>query len=133
MRLLDVNTLLLKNFYNEKNTTNRYAILSHRWLHPEDEVTFHDIQSLDISSMRRKKGYFKLFETSKLAKSQGLSYVWIDTCCIDRSDSSELQEAINSMYRWYHQAATCYVYLGNEGAILEESCQAIRCDLVARH
>lgn len=41
----------------------------------------------------------------------GLRYAWIDTCCIDKSSSAELSEAINSMYQWYSQAAFCYVYL----------------------
>lgn len=41
----------------------------------------------------------------------GYKYVWIDTCCIDKRDSSELTEAINSMYMWYKSAAICYVYL----------------------
>ena len=42
-----------------------------------------------------------------------MQYFWIDTCCIDKSNSSELQEAINSMFRWYHNAAKCYVYLAD--------------------
>lgn len=36
---------------------------------------------------------------------------WIDTCCIDKSSSAELSEAINSMFRWYQDARICYVYL----------------------
>jgi hypothetical protein len=35
------------------------------------------------------------------------------TCCIDKSSSSELSEAINSMYRWYKNAKFCYAYLSN--------------------
>jgi hypothetical protein len=42
-----------------------------------------------------------------------LQYFWIDTCCIDKSSSTELQEAINSMFRWYDNAAKCYVYLAD--------------------
>ncbi|KAF2729050.1 hypothetical protein EJ04DRAFT_397408, partial [Polyplosphaeria fusca] len=33
--------------------------------------------------------------------------------CIDKSSSAELQEAINSMFQWYHRAAKCYVYLAD--------------------
>jgi hypothetical protein len=36
---------------------------------------------------------------------------WIDTCCIEKRDSAELSEAINSMYRWYTEAQICYAYL----------------------
>ena len=38
-------------------------------------------------------------------------WAWIDTCCIDKRSSSELSEAINSMYRWYSEAQVCYAYL----------------------
>lgn len=37
--------------------------------------------------------------------------MWIDTCCIDKSSSAELSEAINSMYRWYESSQECYAYL----------------------
>ena len=42
-----------------------------------------------------------------------MKYFWVDTCCIDKSNSVELQEAINSMFRWYQNAAKCYVYLSD--------------------
>jgi hypothetical protein len=32
-------------------------------------------------------------------------------CCIDKTSSAELSEAINSMYRWYQEAVVCYVFL----------------------
>ncbi len=41
----------------------------------------------------------------------GVRYIWIDTCCIDKSSSAELSEAINSMYRWYEESVVCYAYL----------------------
>jgi hypothetical protein len=31
--------------------------------------------------------------------------------CIDKASSAELQEAINSMFRWYSLAVVCYAYL----------------------
>ncbi|OIW27820.1 hypothetical protein CONLIGDRAFT_551906, partial [Coniochaeta ligniaria NRRL 30616] len=43
----------------------------------------------------------------------GLAYVWIDTICIDKSSSAELSEAINSMFKWYRNAAICYAYLSD--------------------
>lgn len=47
------------------------------------------------------------------AASCGLKYFWVDTCCIDKSNSTELQHAITSMFRWYRNAARCYVYLSD--------------------
>jgi hypothetical protein len=38
-------------------------------------------------------------------------YLWVDTICIDKSNSTELFEAINSMFRWYAEAKVCYAYL----------------------
>jgi Heterokaryon incompatibility protein (HET) len=40
-----------------------------------------------------------------------LKHFWIDTCCIDKSNNTELSEAINSMFKWYEKATKCYVYL----------------------
>jgi hypothetical protein len=37
----------------------------------------------------------------------------VDSCCIDKSNKAELQEAISSMFRWYQRSAKCYVYLSN--------------------
>ena len=41
---------------------------------------------------------------------------WIDTCCIDKSSSAELSEAINSMFRWYRNADVCYAFLSDVNA-----------------
>ncbi|RTE82513.1 hypothetical protein BHE90_002953 [Fusarium euwallaceae] len=46
-----------------------------------------------------------------VARMNGFEYVWVDTCCIDKTSSAELSEAINSMYRWYQEATMCYAYL----------------------
>ncbi|KAH6667462.1 vegetative incompatibility protein HET-E-1 [Halenospora varia] len=57
--------------------------------------------------------YNKIRFCGEQARCNGLQYFWVDTCCIDKSSSSELQEAINSMFRWYQNAAKCYVYLSD--------------------
>jgi len=58
-----------------------------------------------------KKGYDKIKRCCEIALSDGFKYVWVDTCCIDKTSSSELTEAINSMYRWYENSAVCYPIL----------------------
>jgi hypothetical protein len=88
------------------NNTPKYAILSHTW--GEEEVTFRDL--IDDAG-KNKAGYEKIRFCAKQAANDGLQYFWVDTCCIDKSSSAELQEAINSMFRWYQKAAKCYVYL----------------------
>jgi hypothetical protein len=92
-----------------------YAILSHTWKEGQ-EVTFADLKELDNAvdvDAQNKEGYQKLRFCAKQAEQDGLDYYWVDTCCIDKSNSSELQEAINSMFRWYQNAAKCYVYLSD--------------------
>jgi heterokaryon incompatibility protein (HET) len=56
-------------------------------------------------------GFKKVQGACSLAHSQGYMWIWIDTCCIDKSNSAELTEAINSMFRYYQEAEVCYVYL----------------------
>ena len=88
-----------------------YAILSHTWgADTEGEVTFQDLKD---GSGKRKPGYDKIWFCGEQARRDGLQYFWVDTCCIDKANSSELQEAINSMYHWYCNAAKCYVFLSD--------------------
>lgn len=42
---------------------------------------------------------------------QQVSHLWVDTCCIDKTSSAELSEAINSMFRWYKEALCCFALL----------------------
>jgi hypothetical protein len=88
----------------------QYAILSHTWGKDDEEVTFKDL-SEDIGST--KAGYKKLTFCGKQAVKDELQYFWVDTCCIDKSSSAELAEAINSMFQWYYKAEKCYVYLSD--------------------
>jgi hypothetical protein len=87
-----------------------YAILSHTWGADQEEVTFKDIME-EIG--KDKPGYRKLQFCRERAASDHLDYFWVDTCCIDKSSSAELSEAINSMFQWYREAAKCYVYLSD--------------------
>ncbi|KAK4641591.1 HNWD NOD-like receptor bm1 [Podospora bellae-mahoneyi] len=85
-----------------------YAILSHTWGPDEEEVSYKDLED---DRAVNKPGYNKIRFCADQARRDGLKFFWIDTCCIDKSDSTELSEAINSMFRWYRGAAKCYAYL----------------------
>ncbi|KAI0002828.1 hypothetical protein F4779DRAFT_602714 [Xylariaceae sp. FL0662B] len=94
----------------------RYAILSHTWSKSgDDEVTFKDMTDAakKKSGLKEKPGLDKIKFCRNQAERDGLKYFWVDTCCIDKSNSVELYEAINSMFRWYRDAARCYVYLAD--------------------
>ncbi|KAH8701409.1 kinesin light chain [Phaeosphaeriaceae sp. PMI808] len=86
-----------------------YAILSHRW--GDSEVLFEDLRNQAYKE--KKDGYRKLAFCAKQAAQDKLQYFWIDTCCIDRWNNRERSKAINSMFRWYRNAARCYVFLSD--------------------
>jgi hypothetical protein len=87
-----------------------YAILSHTWGPATEEVSFQD---LELGTSKEKSGYRKILFCEKQAATDGLHYFWVDTCCIDKRNNTELTKAINSMFRWYGSAARCYVYLSD--------------------
>lgn len=120
MRLLSTTEVRLHDVYG--TDTPPYAILSHRW--GDEEVLLQDIvrlrgswDSLDQNQDKEnaqiiaKKGFGKLVKAVELARRNKLEFIWVDTCCIDKTSSAELSEAINSMYHWYEAADTCYTYL----------------------
>ncbi|PVH69886.1 HET-domain-containing protein [Cadophora sp. DSE1049] len=58
-----------------------------------------------------KTGFDKIRFYGEQARCDRLRYFWVDTCCIDKSNAVELQEAINSMFRWYQNADQCYILI----------------------
>lgn len=79
----------------------------------------------NLEEVRAKAGFAKIERTCQIARYRGLLYAWVDTCCIDKSSSAELTEAINSMFRFYKLSAICFVYLsdlsGRHGVSVGES------------
>jgi len=120
MRLINARTLKLEEFRGRRPP--RYAIVSHRW--EDDEVTYNDFQRSEIE---QRKGFYKLDGACRKALQNECEWVWFDTCCIDKSSSSELTEAINSMFNWYKAAYICLVYLydfgGDAGNGYFENCE----------
>jgi hypothetical protein len=92
------------------NDVPPYAILSHVWGLSNEEVTY---QNLLNGAGKKKEGYRKLTFCIEQAAKDGLRHFWVDTCCIDKSSSAELSEAITSMFRWYRDATQCYVLLSD--------------------
>lgn len=110
MRLIEVETKTLASFNFEDAPA--YAILSHTWGDDTEELTLQDLTDLEKAEAK-KFGFSKLDGCCRQAREDGFGYIWIDTCCIDKSDQIELSEAINSMFKWYRRAAVCYVYLSD--------------------
>jgi hypothetical protein len=87
-----------------------YAILSHTWGVDTEEVTFEDLTN---GTGKDKPGYEKIRFCGEQARQDDLQYFWVDTCCINKANYTELSQAINSMFRWYRNATRCYVYLSD--------------------
>jgi len=105
MRLLNTRTLELEEFLGKPPP---YSILSHVW--GEGEVSFQDVTA---GNYRQLEGYAKLAGCCRVSLLEGYGYTWIDTCCIDKTSSAELSEAINSMFSWYMNAQICYAHLAD--------------------
>ncbi|KAK1751394.1 heterokaryon incompatibility protein-domain-containing protein [Echria macrotheca] len=113
MWLINTTTLELEDFISA-DTAPAYAILSHTW--GSEEVTFTEYKGWPESLEKKKtfqgkKGFAKIEKTCSLARESGIRYAWVDTCCIDKSSSAELSEAINSMFQWYQRARICYAWI----------------------
>ena len=137
MRLLRCISLELEEFYD--SDIPPYAILSHTW-DKGQEVSFQEaihlanakessLHAVDAAEkIKAKSGYHKIIQCARQAANDGLDYVWIDTCAIDKSSSAELSEAINSMYEWYQKSEVCYAHLADvlesRGEIEEQLAQS---------
>jgi hypothetical protein len=128
MRLINIDSLQLEEFVG--HDVPPYAILSHTW--GADEISFQELRDhnqridagIDTHSTlislpdRKPGGWRKVADTCWLVRGMyaaeyRIQHVWIDTCCIDKSSSAELQEAINSMFRWYERSKICIAYLSD--------------------
>ncbi|TBU52825.1 HET-domain-containing protein [Dichomitus squalens] len=135
MRLLDTRT---GQFVEKDPERTSYTVLSHVWDKVEqsnqevrgvqssydDQGRLHTV-SLPADPARRvvrsavapiwsdHRLSPKIRESCRVAREAGYRYVWIDSCCIDKTSSSELSESINSMYQWYGRARVCYAFLAN--------------------
>lgn len=109
MWLLNTRTVRLHEF--QDTAAVQYAILSHVW--QDGEQSFQDIHSLDSGAGSNSRSLVsdKILRCCITALRDGFDWLWIDTCCIDKTSSAELSEAINSMYVWHAQAGMCYAYL----------------------
>lgn len=111
MWLIHIDELTLEEFIGDQIPS--YAILSHTW--GKEEVSFRDFQNRELAET--KAGFRKILEACNATREFSrqyqldLRYVWVDTCCIDKSSSAELSEAINSMFAWYQRSKVCFCYL----------------------
>ncbi|KAI0666864.1 heterokaryon incompatibility protein-domain-containing protein [Trametes maxima] len=124
MWLLHTYTFELRWFHHPplpSTTGHGYAILSHVW-DPQGEQTHQDLKNIVTEAQTQPittklqvdiRISAKIRNCCAFARSMGYCYVWIDSCCVDKTSSAELSETINSMFEWYTLAAVCYAFLGD--------------------
>jgi hypothetical protein len=88
MRPIDLRTFTLEEFFGK---IPDYAILFHRW--EKEEVTYQDF--LQPHVRENMVGFKKLTSACKRAAEDGYEYLWIDTCCMNKTSSAELSEAVS--------------------------------------
>jgi hypothetical protein len=106
MKLINADTLEIEEFFSE---IPPYAILSHTW-EVNEEISYKEMTK---GRSKHKKGYNKILKAAETTLKHGLDYIWIDTCCIDKSSSADLTESINSMFKYYADAVICFAYLSD--------------------
>ena len=90
MRLIHTKELKLYEFHDDQ--VPKYAILSHTWA--DEEVSYQDFIR---GEHQNGSGFEKIRDCCEQAQRMGLDWAWVDTCCINKTSSAELSEAINSM------------------------------------
>ncbi|KAI1406034.1 heterokaryon incompatibility protein-domain-containing protein [Hypoxylon fuscum] len=113
MRLLDTETFELRSGDQSVFKDEGYAILSHRWV--GQEITFDQLANhaaeLRAGQPPMTPQLAKIRGACETARRQGLKWMWIDTCCINKTSAVEETESINSMFKWYRDAKICITYL----------------------
>ncbi|KAI0762946.1 heterokaryon incompatibility protein-domain-containing protein [Fomes fomentarius] len=116
MRLINTTTFRLKSFPSPEDVPGGYVILSHCW--EDEEQSFQHLERINeqcADNGRDARQYIceKIVRLCDFARTHRYDWAWIDTCCIDKTSSAELSEAINSMHRYYSLAALCYAFLAD--------------------
>ena len=87
----------------------RYVMLSHKW--EDNEPLFQQVIHMAVYDLDTSPTHDKLQMFCKIVRDAGFDWAWSDTCCIDKSDHSVLQEALVAMFKWYEGSAMMIVFL----------------------
>jgi hypothetical protein len=92
----------------KKIDAREVIFVTHRW--SDAEVEYRDVVDTKSGTSRSISAMSKKLNTIRLALQTYTRYVWIDTICIDKSNLSELDQAIRSMYKWYAACSAVVLY-----------------------
>ncbi|KAM0214176.1 hypothetical protein ACHAQI_003800 [Fusarium lateritium] len=109
MRLVNVGTMQLHYLPDTDIVDIEYATLSHTW--GPYEATYQEWHNAQARESYAAK---KIRDACQVVKeSMGLQWLWADTCCINKADKGEVNEAVNSMFSWYRSSNVCLAYLSD--------------------
>ncbi|KAI6008658.1 hypothetical protein EDC04DRAFT_3095226 [Pisolithus marmoratus] len=87
-----------------------YIMLSHAW--QGSEPSFQDVNQVkSVWELPDMPLNHKLQNFCKEARRLGYNWAWSDTCCIDKTTSSILNQSLTSMYKWYADSAATIIFL----------------------
>ncbi|KAI6047019.1 hypothetical protein EDC04DRAFT_954766 [Pisolithus marmoratus] len=87
-----------------------YVMFSHVW--QGKEPSFQDVNVVkSIWNLPDTSPNEKLRNFCKEARRLGHNWAWSDTCCIDKTTSSILNQSLTSMYKWYADSVATIVFL----------------------
>ncbi|KIJ61740.1 hypothetical protein HYDPIDRAFT_46635, partial [Hydnomerulius pinastri MD-312] len=118
----DTSQLLAKTVDDIVVQSTRYAILSHKW-HKDGQLRYQDLQGTehdlvvhdsDPETMKKLKHFCRIAWAE-----HHVEFVWADMVCIDKLNSTELDESIRSMFMWYKNAYTCVAYLAGTQSLAD--------------
>ncbi|KAI5986039.1 hypothetical protein F5J12DRAFT_930337 [Pisolithus orientalis] len=89
-----------------------YVMFSHAW--QGKEPSFQDVNLVNsVWDLPDTPLNNKLRNFCQETRRFGYRWAWSDTCCIDKLNSSILNESLTSMYRWYANSAATLVFLAD--------------------
>ncbi|PCD21614.1 hypothetical protein FGRA07_11599 [Fusarium graminearum] len=106
-------------FKNHNKTNDETVYLrGDRRLSDATEEMIHLIQ-LWKSAVKLDKSINEAREifSTKLYPKRGASYIWSDTCCIDKLNYGELSQSLSLMGDWYANAEFCIVHLDTDSRV----------------
>ncbi|KAG2183084.1 hypothetical protein INT44_006065 [Umbelopsis vinacea] len=112
-RVWDLNQDMLVN----NIVATKVIFVTHRWT--QKEITYKNVMDGKQSGNQTVGDMSQKLSRIKEALQKYTRYVWIDTICIDKSNLSELDRSIRSMYKWY---ASCAAVVLDSGTSLKEWC-----------
>ena len=90
----------------------QYVTLSHVW--NGKEPLFQDVHQVgSVWKLASSSQNEKLRKFCEVVDREGYRWAWCDTCCIDKTISTVLNQSLKMMYRWYEASTATFVHLAD--------------------